>query len=1501
MGQVFLAEDRKESRKVAVKFLNPGLEWNATELFREEVALLSRLSYPALVRVFDYYDSAADFEELEALPLSPCFTMEYVDGVPIDQGIRRFNPETLVDLFVQICRGLHYLHARGILHRDLKPSNLLLTKDNSIKILDFGLATLQQGKMEVAGTPAYMSPEARVGTFGPQSDLYALGAVFDEILSGGEGLPPSLEELIARLREPDPSRRPASALSLLKYIRQHSGLSIELHEEETSDIILQKTPWVRRIEEETYWKAVRSKARVIAVTGPTGVGRTRFLEEVKWKSQLQSQGLILHTDLHERSQDDLKALRLAIKSARRREPDSTILLEYDTGFLPELSGIEGLMEIRLKDLTRDQTLEMIRLALPEQPIPARTAQEIARATGGRPLLVVEAMREFIRSGGTSFQVPRDLTLACAARVNGLSEPCRKLLTLIVSESEPIPFNELLPLWLGFGGDDEGGLRDAQLVLQGQGLLAPIDEASGGFALVHPTLAKTFFSALPQEWQNEAHKLFIRILKEKEKTPRPGPTALRITQHALEVQDAKVCEEWGPKAVDYCFNRGDFLQTIELCGELLKLSLPDLTKSLLHSYAAPSFYRLGRFDEAIRAYDRWNALKPDDGTGVETVKHRLYTGLAYFGAGRSTEAKQAFQLCLKAGDDARFPHHRPYHARAYSRLAAFAEGESSWDDAKRFLDKAADLVEGNPVLLGEISQQRAVMAQSRLSFDEATSHFEEAARQYRKADNPQAEAIAHNGIAMLLREQGDLTKALKSMDHALSLASQGGDILQNARYRENRALILMDLARYGEALEEMQAIQDILEVYGEDEDRKLSRLHRAEIYRLLGNEDQSRLFLKEGERLEGHKRNGEARRLVERFLAQTKDLDFSESDLVGLSEKIAAVEAPEERIDLLGLLAEDLNAKDLPGIGRLFRRTAFSELTAIYQNLPEELKMDFEKKRDLKSLDQTFAAMIQKPPQAETAQNRISEMRFRQYSEINRQITLKRSLNDILERVIDAAIEMTGAERGIVLLKSETEESGAIPGFEVKAARHLNRRSLKEDEFQLSLSAVSRCIKEGVPVITDDALHDPRFQEQQSVMRFRLKAMMAVPLELEGEVLGAIYLDHRSRPDCFSAESALLLEAFASQAALAIQKARMIEELERAKRLLEAQVKEQASHIETLSHELTQTRSQLRYGYEEIVGQSAPMLKVLQLLDHVTDTAIPVWILGESGTGKELVARSLHFNSHRKDKPFVAENVSAIPETLLESELFGHKKGAFTHADRDRIGLFEQANGGTLFLDEVADMSLAMQAKLLRVLQEGEVRPVGSSKKVKIDVRLVTASNKDLNRLVKDEKFREDLFFRINGLTIVLPPLRERKEDIPLLAEYLIRKISKDARLDAADLGDEALQVLLRHDWPGNIRELEAVLRNALLFAKGRTITPKFLILRQASRGSAETSVRALIPSRADSEESQERQLILDALRKCNLSKEAAAKELGISLRSLYVRMGRFKIPKKKTVLAKYVG
>ena len=237
---------------------------------------------------------------------------------------------------------------------------------------------------------------------------------------------------------------------------------------------------------------------------------------------------------------------------------------------------------------------------------------------------------------------------------------------------------------------------------------------------------------------------------------------------------------------------------------------------------------------------------------------------------------------------------------------------------------------------------------------------------------------------------------------------------------------------------------------------------------------------------------------------------------------------------------------------------------------------------------------------------------------------------------------------------------------------------------------------------------------------------------------------------------------------------------------------------------------MRFG---MVGDSAPMRALFELLAKVAPSDVSVLIQGETGTGKELVARALHEHSRRKHKPFLAENCAAVPASLLESELFGHKKGSFTGAIADRPGHFVAADGGTVFLDEIGDMPLAMQSKLLRVLQEGEVRPVGSNKTVKVDVRVVAASNKDLPTMCREGGFREDLFFRLNVITLALPPLRERAGDVAPLVRFYLAKIGAELGRAIA-IRPDALAALERWNWPGNVRELENVIRRAAVFARG---------------------------------------------------------------------------------------
>ncbi|HEX5036378.1 MAG TPA: sigma-54-dependent Fis family transcriptional regulator, partial [bacterium] len=1127
----------------------------------------------------------------------------------------------------------------------------------------------------------------------------------------------------------------------------------------------------------------------------------------------------------------------------------------------------GMRTIALKDLTEAQTRRLIRNALLDRAPEKKEEDRIVRACGGRPLLVLD----YLRHRGES--VPSDFSQAARAKAERLSAPARRLLSFVAAHTEPPE-----TMWmekLEFTPDD---LADARIELQSEGILAPA-AGEGRLHLRHPSLKAAYRSALTAETLAEAHRAWIAALTPEAESGAPSRNAALIAEHALGAGDSPTARRFGLSAVEHYSRTGQWARVADFCGRLAAIAETPMDRAIVHAYEAPVFYRLGRYDDALRAYDRWYANKPDDGTGVETVKYRYLTGLTLTTAGRKDQALQRLKECLEAGDDAKHAHHRPFHAQAHILLSTLETGE---DRILEHLSRASELAAGQPLLLGEI-ERRMGEQQQRLGRDEAAlRHFHVSAARYREGGSPQAEATSFNGIAMSLRWLGRLKDSLEEIGTAVRLSEEGGEILQTARYRENRALILMDLGRYGEAAAEREKARDALDSFGTDLDRSLLKDHDAWMDAWLGRSTPEAL---------------ESLKAIRRQRAPSPDPVRLEETLAS----IGALESPELRADLHARLAEALGAAGLDRIALSLRNAAFLELENIRRQLPEELKMDFEKRPDLKKLNESLGELLPKaaPASGGGVKGQISASRFRQFCAINRQMAMKSDMGEILDRVIDAAIEITGAERGFILLKEVKASKSPIAGFDVKVARNLNREMLKGGDFELSLSLVKQAIDKAAYVLTDDALSDPRFSEKKSVMDYRLRSVLVVPLEEEGKVFGVIYLDHRYQPDCFSEEDLALLNALAAQASLAIQKARLIDELTRSRDKLALEVKDQAEQIEAMSEELTKKRGELRYGYEEIVGQSPAMLKVFQVLDDVSETTIPVWIHGESGTGKELIARSLHVNSPRAKGPFVAENVSAIPETLLESELFGHKKGSFTHADRDRVGLFEQASGGTLFLDEVADMSLAMQAKLLRVLQEGEVRPVGSSKKVKIDVRLVTASNRDLDRMVQEGKFRQDLFFRINGLTINLPSLRNRKEDIPLLVRHFSKRIAKEFNLPEAEVTDRALKSLMAHSWPGNVRELEAVIRNALLFAKGKPIGPDHLTIKASSMAAAPVTGTDR-PAPATAEDVAHRNLVVTTLRKHHLNKEETAKELKVSLRTLYTWMEKHGIPKKKALLAQFV-
>ncbi|HEU0030227.1 MAG TPA: sigma 54-interacting transcriptional regulator [Kofleriaceae bacterium] len=456
-------------------------------------------------------------------------------------------------------------------------------------------------------------------------------------------------------------------------------------------------------------------------------------------------------------------------------------------------------------------------------------------------------------------------------------------------------------------------------------------------------------------------------------------------------------------------------------------------------------------------------------------------------------------------------------------------------------------------------------------------------------------------------------------------------------------------------------------------------------------------------------------------------------------------------------------------------------------------------------DPDLAALpaIAPEPAPRTRGAAVTEATLRRLLTLSRRLNTEANVERILDEVIDTAIELTAAERGFLLLRQDT---GLL---EPVVSRNFAIGDLATEQASVSRSIAEQAAQSGEPVVTVDAGIDERFGSSASVAALRLRSVLVVPLRQRGTVTGCIYVDHRLRGGAFDDAAASLLGELADIAAIAIENARLTADLRRTTHevdqlnaRLSAELAEKDAELVRVKADLPD-RDRLRHRYERIVGRAPATVRMLELVDRAAATALPVVITGESGTGKELVARALHDHGPRKAGPFVAINCSAVPEPLLESELFGHVRGAFTGAERDRRGLFEVADGGTLFLDEIADTSPSMQAKLLRVLQDGMVRRVGDSKTRKVDVRVVAASQRPLAELVAGGRFREDLRFRLEVITIAVPALRDRDGDIPLLVEAVLAQLCADHK--PPKLTRAAMRALAQHRWPGNVRELENAL------------------------------------------------------------------------------------------------
>jgi Nif-specific regulatory protein len=944
--------------------------------------------------------------------------------------------------------------------------------------------------------------------------------------------------------------------------------------------------------------------------------------------------------------------------------------------------------------------------------------------------------------------------------------------------------------------------------------------------------------------------------------------------------------------------------VRALGAAARLARDPASRARALAQQAGALVRCGRFGRAAAVAERAAVLAREGGDRAALAASRRAAGIVLGRLGRETEAlpllEEAIALSREEGD--RRGEADAAHAIGICRLR-LGRAEAAVD-FERAIAIYRDLGDETVSDVGSLLKARVGLAMLHARggrFDEARAVLESVGREAGEHGNLDLRETAQSKLAQLCVDQGRLDRAIELSQQAADLALHLGDA----------NLILVDHARLADALVRCGRPGDAVALLRETLDRPLERVEPD-------NVDYVRMLLADAWMQSGSSDERSVRSLMERTLRSCRErraarpllmalaiemerraLPDSDEPFAPVSEEFEASAAaygaavdPEIRLRAAlaraaaslgrgdaasargaaesavleardrGALEFEVRARALLGeaLTRLGREREAQEALAEARRRLTEAASHIEDEEVRAAFAERAVFEVLSEPRGLSL--KTDKGRLLALYDMVRALNSERDPEALLETILDMALRAVQAERGMILLKELRDDEGSADAesdaFSIRLARNL------EEETERDAETYSRRIVaaagKGRSLLTIDAGADRRFQDLESVSLYGIRSLMCVPLRSRGSIIGTVYVDSRREGAMFSDEDLEFVEAFADQAALALENARAHARLQAENRRLQA---------------VAETRT--RFG--NLIGRCAPMQAVFELIEKVAPSELPVLVQGESGTGKELVARAIHYHGTRRRRTFLSENCAAIPESLLESELFGHVRGAFTGAERDRPGLFEQADGGTLFLDEIGDMSAAMQAKLLRVLQEGEVRRVGGETPIHVDVRVLAATNRNLREEVAAGRFREDLLYRIQVLTIDLPPLRKRPGDVALLTAHLLRRIAGERGRPVCPVEPEALALFERYRWPGNVRELENTLQRLALLAGDGPITLDLI--------QSDPSLRpVLLRDRPTSEPDfslvvGEKQQIQRALEECRGNRIEAARLLGVSRSTIY--------------------
>lgn len=1484
-GEVWSAKDRATGSDVALKVLAPDAnEAEMLALVREAIAMsgLEGLGVPRILGFGRLPDSSRAYLVRELVPgesLADCLT---------DQA----DPSRCLSAIAQTADQLTRLHRASFLHGDLKPANIIVGPDGHATLVDLGLAaTLRDGGERPTGlTPRYAAPELFAGhAITVRAEVFALGVTLGETLAAVRPrLDPSvisaLEDVVHRATDRDPLARFPSADELASAIRAAAGLpSHDLDRSVFAWPIIGLDALASTLDMRV--EALREGGGLV-VTGAAGSGKTTLLRRLAWwlgvkgraacfieASLAPDPGRALDLELSAFAKDAspfvlvddadrLDTSRLQ-RLAALREAGARLIVTFDPSHLASLPG----PTFELFDAPHlDEALarELVQRAIPS--IGDVVADHVARRAGYLPGKIRQIVDAIARS-----------PVASVADVDRILAEHRDRRT----DRERVV--DLL---------DRGHFEEAAEVLEH---LA--DDPSPLVAIAR-----------------------ARLLTNRGEPRRAIAELDRVRDEVLDANDVELSSAYCLHASRAFLRAGDHSAAEKLAEEALE--------------------RTG-----IRAASDDDApLDKPDGAKARALLSIAADALAVMGlsqsfAARHDEGKRTLGRSVRL---ARILAEPRILSVALGSLAFALQRDAQLDAAKVAYEEALEAAEraGDAGSVATTRLNLAGIAKNRGDIAAALVHLEAAVDMGQRSGRVATLRQALLNLANLDLYLGRLVHARVSIDELVRQREDLGPHLR-AQLLSLEAEHASLSGNHAMAERLCAACADAWEALGRLDDAAEARLERVLSAAALRGAD-PRVLDGEIDRAAMALGGGSAHRPL-LLLARARVAALRGDERASASaydEALEVARASGQRDFVVRVLDARANLHEdggKPMLARRDREAALEVLEGIATLLPRDLRevfWDEPRRRSLRSACLpvgTFGAATLGSGHGSatfTAPRHIpTEERLARILEINRAIAGEIDLARLLDKATEHAIALLGAERGFVLLKSgygvdesSSTASGEPPvlAFSVHAFRG---REGDDPHARFSQSIAERVVQTGEPIATVSARDDARMADYVSVHQLMLQSIACVPIRARsGGVIGALYLETRLSPAAGFAQELPTLSALAEQVAIAIETARLVGEnarraselekksveLEKANQELEAARAELEELLGHRTQQLEATRRDLRsaravikghFGYEGLVGRSEAMRRVYALIDRVKDTDVPVLIMGESGTGKEVVARAIHNAGSRGKKPFVGINVGAIPEHLLESELFGHVRGAFTGADRDRRGLFREATGGTILLDEIGEMPAKMQAGLLRVLQEKVVRPVGGTREEPVSVRVIAATHRDLGSMVEAGTFREDLFYRLDVVKVHVPPLRERIEDIPLLIDHFLGIFAARYGRERRSVSRAALQKLRNHGYPGNVRQLENILLNAWVLSDRPELdvddfelTESRPVARSASAvdsASGVESARKVVSLEAH--KADERDRILAALQTASWNRVKAAKLVGLPRRTFYRRLKEYGI------------